>query len=527
MPRGFRNMQGQQGWATDKKLRFLIQGYPKKAAELGVTLSMIAGMDADTRYRTMTAIRQYADAKWSKKWYTSYSVFAEYLWAEGGTGRYSVKSAYRKIQPFLNQPQEMDGPFVFTKNPEYRGGNRIPLTWDEYDDNGRSLIEKKAMAQFSAVKAEVARKLDQREDQEDDIEQDENQNLDIEQDNEQDEQEQKQDIQIIDEENVAAKKCLLFLDNCREYCEDRRDPATGESLDAIGMRPYIDSAKLLAAKYPVDWICADVIQHWDHDAKTVMWELYKANQKYELRNRPKIESWDIDYSKFKGDPNVPGMRFITADHHHAMPAILTKAWQRIPILLHGPSGTGKSHITEDVADVLGKAIGTKFPHVLLPLTRATSPSAFYGKQKIDGTGVLIDYMQACAEGDMKKQVEIAKLARESKDVSVSLFQRVVHRGGVLNLDEIDAGDENLLLIVNGVMAQRKFANVLTGEIIDLHSDCFIFGCANTNGMGATRHHGARNRLDHSTLDRFRLGRFHITLDVKLAHREFNRIISAQ
>jgi hypothetical protein len=127
---------------------------------------------------------------------------------------------------------------------------------------------------------------------------------------------------------------------------------------------------------------------------------------------------------------------------------------------------------------------------------------------------------------MDKMQAIAKKAHDTGDVVISIWEQLYGGGGVMLLDEIDAGDENLILLVNAAVANGHFANTATGKIVEKHPDFIIGFAGNTNGMGANSLHGARNRLDHATLDRVRLGRISFNLDMKLAEKIFRDIVKA-
>jgi hypothetical protein len=295
--------------------------------------------------------------------------------------------------------------------------------------------------------------------------------------------------------------------------------------DAIGIRPFEDGAKMFVAKIPNEAIISAMFQHWPEELKRALWSL--RGKEYERQNEKPKQPWDFDPQAFTADSNIPGMRFFDPSKHHAaLPYLLTLVHQRIPSLTWGPSGTGKTTAWKHVAEVLGAELGREFPFGFLSMTRGTSPSAFFGRPKINNTALMVEFLQALASGNSDLQKELAKRAKTEGDVAMSVWEQIYTGGGVMLLDEIDAGDENLILIVNAAIANGKFANTARGEIVDMHPDFIIGFAGNTNGMGANRHHTARNRMDHATLDRVRMGRVEFRMDMNLAHEIFNNIVKA-
>lgn len=74
-------------------------------------------------------------------------------------------------------------------------------------------------------------------------------------------------------------------------------------------------------------------------------------------------------------------------------------------------------------------------------------------------------------------------------------------GGLAMLDEVDAGNPGILVVLNSLMANGhyRFPN---GEEVTRHPDFRLVAGANTYGRGADRLYVGRNQLDAATLDRF-------------------------
>jgi cobaltochelatase CobS len=85
------------------------------------------------------------------------------------------------------------------------------------------------------------------------------------------------------------------------------------------------------------------------------------------------------------------------------------------------------------------------------------------------------------------------------------FVRCYENGGVFLLDEVDAGDANILLRINAAIANGVLAvPARTGNPYARKHPLFVLlFAANTFGTGADRRYVGRNQLDEATLDRVR------------------------
>jgi len=83
----------------------------------------------------------------------------------------------------------------------------------------------------------------------------------------------------------------------------------------------------------------------------------------------------------------------------------------------------------------------------------------------------------------------------------SVLYQAYKNGGLYLLDEIDAGNSNVLTILNAMLANGQYI-FPNGERVERHADFICFAAANTFGRGADRQYVGRNQLDAATLDRF-------------------------
>lgn len=161
--------------------------------------------------------------------------------------------------------------------------------------------------------------------------------------------------------------------------------------------------------------------------------------------------------------------------------MLQLASARIPIMLVGPAGCGKTFLCEKLAE----ALDMEFSDV------------------------------SCSEG-MSEAVFNGKLLPIGKQGSYehvpSSFLTRYENGGVMLLDEIDAGDPNLFTYINKAIANDSYTVEARWKkpVVRKNEDFVLVAAANTFGNGADSMYVGRNQLDAATLDRFKVGL--ITMD---------------
>ena len=86
------------------------------------------------------------------------------------------------------------------------------------------------------------------------------------------------------------------------------------------------------------------------------------------------------------------------------------------------------------------------------------------------------------------------------------------QGGVVLLDELDAADPNMLVILSAALDNGTWDIPSRHQCPTLqrHPDFIVIGAANTWGHGASRQYAAAQKLDERTLSRFKAGQ--ITCD---------------
>lgn len=157
------------------------------------------------------------------------------------------------------------------------------------------------------------------------------------------------------------------------------------------------------------------------------------------------------------------------------------ASQRIPILLVGPAGCGKTYICEKLAEALDLEYSDQ------SCSEGMSEAVFNGKLLPTGAGGNFEH-------------------------HASPFMERYEKGGLMLLDEMDAGDPNLFTYINKAIANTSYtvAQRWKKPVVRKHDEFVLVAAANTYGNGADEMYVGRNQLDAATIDRFKVGM--ITMD---------------
>jgi len=142
-----------------------------------------------------------------------------------------------------------------------------------------------------------------------------------------------------------------------------------------------------------------------------------------------------------------------------------KQHRPLDVMLIGPAGSGKTTACHAVAD----ALGIEFYAFSVGMQTTKSD--------------LLGYMDAMGH------------------YIASVLFKAYRDGGLFLLDEVDAGNSNVLTILNAMLANGSYI-FPNGERVSRHEDFVCFAAANTYGLGGDRAYIGRNQLDAATLDRF-------------------------
>ena len=149
--------------------------------------------------------------------------------------------------------------------------------------------------------------------------------------------------------------------------------------------------------------------------------------------------------------------------HPKFPRVLAYLANGENVYLHGPAGTGKSTMAEQ----LGTALKLPVYYYQALLTKYD----ILGRNLVDGTYVPSEFYKAFAEG------------------------------GVVLVDEMDASAPEAIVAINTALANHVYS-FPTGTVRQ-HPDFHFIGAGNTIGKGADAEMTGRFALDQASLDRFR------------------------
>lgn len=150
--------------------------------------------------------------------------------------------------------------------------------------------------------------------------------------------------------------------------------------------------------------------------------------------------------------------------HEKLEVLLHVMSTKQPALIVGPAGTGKTHAAFQASQAF------QLPFYSISVGAQTS--------KTDLVGYL---------SPMGRYMTTA-------------FRDAYENGGVFLMDEMDAGNPNVLIIVNQALAADRAP--FPDGMVQKHEDFIFIATANTFGLGANRQYVGRNQLDAATLDRF-------------------------
>lgn len=154
-------------------------------------------------------------------------------------------------------------------------------------------------------------------------------------------------------------------------------------------------------------------------------------------------------------------------YHSTFDSILKQVILNKPVMLVGPSGSGKSCTIEQMAELLDVRM-YNFGFVTDEIT------AIKGYNDINGNFVKTP------------------------------FYEMYKNGGLCFFDEIDNSESKALIELNKIIGPKGFKEYLfpNGDLIEPHPNFRIVAAANTWGDGADSLHTTRERLDGATVNRF-------------------------
>ena len=205
----------------------------------------------------------------------------------------------------------------------------------------------------------------------------------------------------------------------------------------------------------------------------------KAEEKAKkVAEAPKVAVLELKITEQDGKS-----RSVKGAFHAQFKKLFQLANARMSLFLYGPTGCGKTYVCGQLAE----ALGLRF--AFISCSAGMSEGQLLGRLLPVGKNGQFEYVP-------------------------SEFVECYEKGGVFLLDELDAADPNVLLIVNAALANGHLAlpNRPAKPVAQRHKDFICVAAANTVGTGADRMYSGRNKLDAATLDRFQIGKVYLDYD---------------
>jgi MoxR-like ATPase len=178
-------------------------------------------------------------------------------------------------------------------------------------------------------------------------------------------------------------------------------------------------------------------------------------------------------------PNITAPVKLDGARHFAYDDVMESLTALGQVFISGPAGSGKSSMCHQIAQDLGLDYG------FLSCTEGMSEAHLTGRMNMMGEYLPSDCV------------------------------RILEKGGVLLLDEIDGANANTLVMLDELLSNGRMAipNRHEAPYVDKHPQTLIICSANTWGTGGNAQY-KRNALDAAFLDRFCAGKIEVGYDIE-------------
>lgn len=180
-------------------------------------------------------------------------------------------------------------------------------------------------------------------------------------------------------------------------------------------------------------------------------------QEVEKATLPKVVQIEVKLPT-KSEPNKAGLQ------HYRFDELLNLVNNKVPVMLTGDAGSGKTYGAKSVA----KALDLDFRIV-----------SFNNEMSLGRT-----------MGFMNANGQYVRTA----------VRDMYENGGVLILDEFDSANPNVAMALNNLLDGEEYT--FDDAQVSRHPEFRYVACTNTYGKGANKKYNARNKMDDATMDRF-------------------------
>ena len=150
--------------------------------------------------------------------------------------------------------------------------------------------------------------------------------------------------------------------------------------------------------------------------------------------------------------------------HRDTPKLISFLAAGVHVFMTGPAGSGKS----TGAELAAKAL--ELPFFAISVCQQSTKTDFLGYMDATGT------------------------------YRPTQFREAYEHGGLFNIDEIDAGNPNVLAVLNQALSGHSCS--FPDKMVPKHPTFKLVASGNTWGSGRTMQYVGRNALDAATLNRF-------------------------
>lgn len=265
----------------------------------------------------------------------------------------------------------------------------------------------------------------------------------------------------------------VSLSDMRKLLKIETEPQTPET--PIGQALVDDDGKVQIFESTIEKLSADLIAKSKDKLKPELAKVIATTTASEVETLEKKLQADLDTTLAEITQLAQEVRPIEVHNfgkvkqlkgvkHNQFETLLKITAVGQPTLVVGPAGTGKTHGAAQVAEALDLSFHS------ISVGSQTSKSDLIGY--MDGGGTY----------------------------RTTQFREAYEHGGVFLLDEADAGNSNVLILLNAALSNGYMA--FPDGMIQRHEKFRMIATANTFGHGANRKYVGRNQLDAATLDRF-------------------------